>query len=431
MLRDDPWGDARALEQLALRLLRFTPDVCLDGAAALQLEIGRTAGHFGGEEALRRELARQCGSLGHSVTTAAAATPEAARVLARAALLGCALGEERLTAAPWQALAPDPAVAEACRALGARSVGDLLALPRAGLATRTTIAFVQQLQRMTGELEEPLVRVSPPDRFDDEVELLAPVDAVAPLLFAAKQLFDGAEAWLEGQARALLAATVTFVPSGRERPLALELAPAEPTRRARLLAQLLGHRLERTRLPGPIERVALAVARTVACRAEQEALFDGADGRAREREVVHAAALLRDRLAVKLGRDRVLQAELVADPRPERAFRWRGHGEEAGRRDAAAFADRATPGPRPLELEQEPRRVEVVSDAEGRPLALREHGRVVALSVVRGPERIDGGWWDGHDVSRRYFEVATPSGARLWLFRDLAGGDFFLHGAFC
>lgn len=430
VLRDDPAANARALERLAVALLRFTPDVCIDGPDALALEVGRTAPHFGGEAALVRLVRDSCHALGFTAVIGVAATPEAARVLARAALLGHATSDAGLATCPWQALAPPPEVADACVALGVRTVGDLLQLPRAGLATRTSVAFVQQLQRMLGELEEPLPRVTPPDRFEDELELVDPASSAAPLLFAAKRLFDAAEAALEARARRLVSATVTLVPLGREAPRAITLAPSEPTRSSRLLVRLLAHRLERERLAAPIEQVKLAFDRTVPCRAEQDALFEGAAGEGRDRDVEHHAAALRDRLAVRLGGERVQTADLVADHRPERAFRLRRHGERCPPTNDAAFAARATPGPRPLELEASPRPLRVDADASGWPATLHEHGRVVALRVVRGPERIASGWWDGHDVERAYFEVETGDGARLWLFRDLKLGGFFRHGAF-
>jgi protein ImuB len=428
VLRADPVAERRALERLAAAMLRFTPDVCLDveraGAAALQLEIGRTAHHFGGEAALAAQAVALCRSLGFAATTGVEATPEAARVRARAGDATTDLSE-----LPWPALAPEPAIADACVMLGVRTIGDLLRLPRAGLATRTSVAFVQQLQRLRGELTEPLVRIAPPDRFLEELELVDPVTDVGPLLFAAKRLLDAAQALLEGRERALVTATVTLKPLGGGAPVALELAPSEPTRDAALLAQLLAHRLERALeqgiLAAPIEKVALAFDRTVPLEPRQDALFE----RARDRDFERDAAALRDRLAVRLGRERVPAAELREDHRPERAFRWRKHGE--ARADAAVAPPIPPPaGARPLELERAPRPVAIDVDAEGRPLRLRETSGALELRVARGPERIAAGWWDGHDVERDYFEVEAADGSRFWLFRDPATGAFFRHGSF-
>ena len=87
-------------------------------------------------------------------------------------------------------------------------------------------------------------------------------------------------------------------------------------------------------------------------------------------------------------------------------------------------------GPRPLLLDGTPTPIDVAVDADGRPCAWRHRVGLVALRVVRGPERIAAGWWDGHDVERDYFEVEAGDGARLWLFRDHLSGAFFRHGSF-
>jgi protein ImuB len=47
-----------------------------------------------------------------------------------------------------------------------------------------------------------------------------------------------------------------------------------------------------------------------------------------------------------------------------------------------------------------------------------------------GPERITTGWWRGEHIRRDYFQVETDVGERLWLFRDLVTGRWFLHAAF-
>jgi len=54
-----------------------------------------------------------------------------------------------------------------------------------------------------------------------------------------------------------------------------------------------------------------------------------------------------------------------------------------------------------------------------------------ALEIEDGPERIESGWWDGHDVRRDYYVARTPAGVRLWIFRERrAPGRWFLHGVF-
>jgi len=473
VLRDDPARDARVQLRLAVRLLRFTPDVVVDGPGAFLLEVGRTAHHFhagagddDGEEALAHAARALLRELGFTARIGVAATPEAARTLARAprtfdervddGALDPATGTfdadapafapgddpaPALAGLPWSALAPDREAADACAALGLATIGDVLWLPRGGLAQRCGIPFVQKLQRLLGELDEPLVRITPPELFDEELELVDAVADAAALLFAARQLFEAAEAELERRDHALIRATLTLVPLGRATatgataPTAtvIVLAPSEATRSAALLLRLLQHRLERERVAAPIEKLRLVFTATAPMPLAQERLFEAARDRAFEQD----AAALRDRLAVRLGEARVVALDLVADHRPEHAFRLRRFGESAvheaaGSAGSAASANAAdgSAGARPLDLWDAPRPVWIERDDRGFPLALRADGRVSRLALVRGPERIAAGWWDGRDAERAYFEVETEEGARLWLFLDRREDAWYQHGTF-
>jgi protein ImuB len=47
---------------------------------------------------------------------------------------------------------------------------------------------------------------------------------------------------------------------------------------------------------------------------------------------------------------------------------------------------------------------------------------------VSGPERIEGGWWDGLDATRDYYVAESGGGARLWVYRERGNGHWFLQG---
>ena len=79
--------------------------------------------------------------------------------------------------------------------------------------------------------------------------------------------------------------------------------------------------------------------------------------------------------------------------------------------------------PRPLWLLQKPKRLEEVGSApqcEG------------PLSLLAGPERIESGWWDGHDTARDYFVARAPTESLLWVYRErgVERGHWYLHGIF-
>lgn len=60
------------------------------------------------------------------------------------------------------------------------------------------------------------------------------------------------------------------------------------------------------------------------------------------------------------------------------------------------------------------------------------------LEIVHGPQRIESGWWTGHDMRRDYYIALNRHGMMLWIYRDLNYGKqpdqklaaWFLHGFF-
>jgi hypothetical protein len=52
------------------------------------------------------------------------------------------------------------------------------------------------------------------------------------------------------------------------------------------------------------------------------------------------------------------------------------------------------------------------------------------LRLVAGPERIESGWWDSDGAARDYYIAADAQCHWYWVFRERAGGAWFLHGLF-
>ncbi len=51
----------------------------------------------------------------------------------------------------------------------------------------------------------------------------------------------------------------------------------------------------------------------------------------------------------------------------------------------------------------------------------------------KGPERLQGEWWDGNEHARDHYVAETRGGRQLWVFREFSRhGDhnYFLHGYF-
>jgi protein ImuB len=419
-----PEADRALLRRLAVLCLQFTPDVCLDDPLGLFLEVGRTHARFGGEIRLAERVQELLRSLGHAAQIGLASTRPAARALAKSgknAIQVGPLGDPRpaLLGPPIHLIDLSWEVSLACDALGIRAVGDLLKLPRSGVASRFGDDLLYQLDCLVGARDEPVARVLPPPRFLERLDLLDPVEDASCILFAAKRLFDLAEADLLAKDRGVeelkLACDLT---NGEQVPIVLR--PSRPTRQSRTFLRLLQYRLEREKLPAPATGLHLSFDRTVPLHETQHLLFEEDPGFRESEETLD----LKDRLSIRLGEDRVNAAVLVPDHRPEMAFRLIPSRQER-------IEERIRPsGIRPLEIVSRPEPLIVESDLWGRPIAILTGSLKGELRLVRGPERIESGWWDGNDVQRSYFEVETKSGSHLWLFRDSKTGAFFAHGAF-
>ena len=117
-----------------------------------------------------------------------------------------------------------------------------------------------------------------------------------------------------------------------------------------------------------------------------------------------------ERWQARLGADAVRRLGTHDDHRPEHASVI--NGQDAGSWPQAT---------RPLYLLAEPKALQV---HENRPI----YGG--PLTRLRGPERIEQGWWDGADISRDYYILRDTRGARLWAYQDRQRLGWWLQGIF-
>ena len=350
------------------------------------------------------------------VQLAVAATPLAALWLARS---GTSEANEAiypdlpatraaLTAVPIAALELAPPLARRIEGFGLRRLGDVLALPRASLGARLGKPFVIDLARALGEVADPQPWFVFPERFEQGLELPAPVEAAPVLLFAARRLIAALAGWLAAR-NAAVREIDCLIDHGHGVVTAVPLAFSAPVHAVARIERVLKERLDALALSAPALALRLCVREAEPREARSHALFDGAGQRH------EALADLMDRLAARLGPQAVQGLACHADHRPELASR-------AGSDPSALQASALSTPPRPLWLVESP---EALRESHGRPQ------RAGPLALVAGPERIESGWWDGLDARRDYFIAIDSQGRWLWIFRDpRPPGGWFLHGWF-
>jgi protein ImuB len=397
------------LPTLACWAGRYTPRVNL-ASDALRLDIGGSLRLFGGLPALLERVRADLAAMDLRAQLAVAATPLAALWLARAGddavCPELAATRAALAAVPLPALQLAPPLARRVEGFGLRRVGDLLALPRAGLGARLGKSLLLDLARALGEIPDPQACFVFPDRFEQRLELPAPVEAAPVLLFAAHRLVAALSGWLavrNGAVREI----ECLIDHGHGVSTALPLAFSAPVHAVARIERVLKERLDALNLPAPALALCLRAPAPEPREQRSHALFDGA-GRRDE-----ALAELMDRLVARLGSQAVQGLACHADHRPELASR--PVADKPVSRPVVA-------PPRPLWLIDPP---EALPEVHGRPQ------RGGALTLAAGPERIESGWWDGADARRDYFIAIDGVGRRLWIFRDpRPPGGWFLQGWF-
>ncbi|WP_345251690.1 DNA polymerase Y family protein, partial [Pigmentiphaga soli] len=299
--------------------------------------------------------------------------------------------------------------------IGCRTLGALRALPRAGLQRRCGPALVQALDRAYGQAPELFDWFQPPLSFSARGEPLERLEHATAVLALAGHLLEQMAGWLAARRRAVSRIELTLEHErGRHAraPTELAIALADPTWHADHLLSLLRERLAQLTLPAPVAAIALRAREVVVPAEASGTLFvDPGQAAADHRRLLEL-------LEARLGADRVLAPATQADHLPEVANAWAPATRPARRAPALPrFEDR------PLWLLEQPLPLEVRGH---RPF----HG--TPLRLLRGPERLEVGWWRDDPQRRDYFIAEGEDSARYWIYQQRAQDDvrWFLHGLF-
>jgi protein ImuB len=370
-------------------------------------------------------VARGLQALGHQARMACAPTARAALWLARAGVerpvqtlleLRPALAGIHVCHLGW----PERNV-QTLLQMGLTTVGDCVRLPREGFARRLGPGRLRELDQAFGRHPEPQRPHVPPARFVAKLELPVETTDASLLLEGFQPLFQCLKQALESRQASVRRVRCQLAhPDGRETHLHLGLhqsagQSAGQTAGVGLLPGLLRLRLEAVTLPAAVTGL------TLQADLDTKQVLVGTDLLGQQLQPDGGLHALLERLRTRLGGQAVQGFALHAEHRPESAWRavpdpLAGLGAEAGTGDPLSVTRS-----RPLWLLPAPEPLGLMT---GRPAW---HG---VLSLERGPERIESGWWDGGDIRRDYYRASNPQGAMLWVYRDLRSQAWYLQGIF-
>ena len=413
--------EQQALEGLAAWLERFSSFVSIAASDALLLEIAGSLRLFSGLRELRKKISAGLRELGFDASLAIAPTPLAATWLARAGQRVCIRETANLAPVlrrlPIGCLDWPAGLCEVLTGMGVTTVGDCLRLPREGFTRRFGAAALLELDRALGQLPDPRHSWRAAERFCANYEMTEELSARELLLNICEELLLSHEQFL--LARQLGTQRVRFSFFHLDGPATeLRLGCARAERSAARWFELLKIRFEQLTLPAPVIAVRLQGGLVQPLQAETGELnLSGRPSALRQR---FSITQLAERLIARIGDESVQSASIVAEHRPQ--YAWRSQSLLAD----WASTTRDVPPPyllRPLWMLPEP----TLLSADG---AFPVH-QGYRLQLVDGPERLETGWWDEDGITRDYYTARDPGGRRLWVFRNRTRtSSWYLHGYF-
>jgi len=468
LLARDEAAERRAFDRAAQAALRYTPMVAQAPQHTLLLDVGASLRLFGGPRALLRQARRDVAGLGLAVRAGMAPTaagawllacrrePRARRRVLRQAALDAALDTLPIDLLPQAAPHLDWLSGSGCRTLGM-----LRRLPRAALQRRSGPDLLRALDAAYGRQAEAHRAYQPPASFTERIDLVERLEHAEAVLAMAGRLAASLCAWLAARRQAVRSLSLGLEHEhGRHArpPSVIELALAEPAWLAPHLLGPLRERIARCRLAAPVVALTLDTRELADAPDLSAGLFPEPGGTPADQR------RLLDLLAARLGSECVRRPAPRADHRPEVANAWTAAWSDActdaptrvrtGAR-ASAHPDNAHTGARTdartnAKADARPNAPPAAAAPHGesgpppeRPfwllaqpqeLPVRGHRPVAGtpLTLLRGPERIESGWWDAPMATRDYFVAEDARHARYWVYRERDADPvrWFLHGLF-
>jgi protein ImuB len=426
LIKNEPAGNEPARSALLRVALAHSPRVEDAGAGRVYLDASGLEGLFGDEPRLAARLRDAAAAAGVEIGVGIAESRIAALAAAR-------LGPGVLVVAPGgdaASLAPAPLslldlpeeTATRLSRWGLRTLGELAALPTAGLFERLGGDGVRLQRLARGEDPCPLVSFRPVPLFEESVACEWGLETLEPVVERLRELAARVCARLGAAGLAADSFEWTCrLGAGRVHEGAL--TPAVPITDAGSVGGLLRLALEARPPRGVVEALTFR-ARPVRLAPAQESLTD------RSRPAPRQLTATLNRLVALVGADAIGAPALLDTHRPDAIAlasypsplrgegRVRG-GEKARRsQEGSALALRRLRPPAPAS----------VTLASGRPVAVRS-GRLTGRIVAGvGPWRVSGEWWSPRPWLQDEWDVELADGTLCRLAHD--GSAWRLEGVY-
>lgn len=416
--------EAASLNAVATALMQFTPEITFQADHSLLLDVSASLTLFRGPRALCSRIMRSVEALGFTARLGAAPTAEGAWLLARSyrmkgvthrqRVLSVKSLHRRLNLLPCGLVPAAGAFHDWLTDIGAKRLGALRKLPRAGLLRRTNKELVSTLDRAYGELPEMFEWIRPPLNFSARVETYDRIEHAEALLHGATRLILQLVGWLTSLQQSVRVFSL-YLEHERGRAavpaMELEVALAEPVWHEDHLIRLLKERLGKVELQRPVIALRLEAVKIEAMLPPNDSLFPEPGGSPQD----YARAL--ELVIARIGAENVLAPSYMDDYRPEVCNAW-------------------------MPVTAKPGKVPKTEVLEGRPfwmlpkplkLLLRDERPfyMSPLKILEGPERLEAGWWNDDTAVRDYYVAQAADNTCYWIYRErVPDAPWYLHGMY-
>lgn len=396
--------ESKHIVNIADNLYLFTCDIVLAPPNAIMLRVQNMLGLYGGlqaywqviEQSLIRQQVQFIAASGYSI--------EAARILAlnhkhlindcrvqiESHLKECLLIHSNIDAKDLQKLAR----------IGIKTYADLCNLPLAELANRVTRFSMGIINELQGKQAAKVTFYQPKPRYHDYLELLYEVSLTDKLLPVIGMSIDKLSEFLHLRNAHCLSICLQFFQRDHKAQRH-QFNSIRPIYKTPEWIDIISLQLEAIKFDSPVYALALSCEKYEIAEVANDDMF--------AQKSTHLAALtLLSRLQSKLGSKSIKRINFVGDFRPEHNTKLTEISDLKFKNtysQHSVFADRPgllLPKPEPLQLQ---------------------------VQVIKGPERIQTGWWDDQPISRDYYIGQSKDGQQVWIFKTPTQ-EWFLHGYF-
>jgi protein ImuB len=422
-----PGKELKLLKAIGEWCIRYAPIIAVQEPDGLILDVSGCTHLWGGEKDYLQEIINRLKNKGYDVSAAMADTAGTAWGIARYGKIrpiiepGAQL--QALADLPPDALRLEPVILAKLHKLGLRTVGSFINMQRSALRRRFGKGLLSRLDQALGLELEPIQPLQAPEPYVERLPCLEPIRTATGIAIAIQKLLEATCSRLQQEGLGLRTGILKcYRVDGKM--IQIQIGTHQASHHAGHLFKLFELKIAFIAPGLGIELFILEVPKVDEVSLLQEALWT-----ATPNLETHALTELLDRLAGKVGADKIHRYLPVAHYWPERAIKLATSIQEK-----PAMPWRSDK-PRPVQVLASPERIQVTAPIPDYPPMLFIYkGKTHYIRKADGPERIEREWWLDKGEHRDYYYVEDENGQRYWLFRSghyaEQQSQWFIHGFF-